>query len=179
MTMATTFQSKKKAKYVGKAVTISARISQEDAQFLSQYKVEGAVTPSDKLRAILTQAREQQQRRKDFRGSINLFNEMLEPVDAQIRELEMQHHIHSELITRILEWLPDMMAFVISSESSLDKNAEKQQLEQIEEGAADRMFRLIESVMQMGVTQRCACYNGNAILSRVEPILDLARVISK
>lgn len=177
--MATTFQSKKKAKYVGKAVTISARISQEDAQFLSQYKVEGAVTPSDKLRAILTEAREQHHRRKDFRGSINLFNDILAPVDAQIRELEMQHHIHSELITRILEWLPDVMAFIVSSESGLDKTSEKQQLEHIEEGIADRIFRLIESVMQMGVTQRCACYNTNAILSRLEPVLDLAHVISK
>jgi len=177
--MATTFQTKKKPKLVGKAVTISARISQEDALFLSQYKVEGAVTPSDKLRAIITETRERQQRMKDYRGSINMFQSLLAPVDAEIRELELQHHIHSELITRILEWLPDMMALVIAAETGLNKNTKKEQLEDIEEGIADRVFRLIESVMQMGVTQRCPCYNSNAISKRVDPILDLVRVISK
>ena len=123
--MATTFQTKKKSKLVGKAVTISARISQEDALFLSQYKGEGAVTPSDKLRAIITEARERQQRMKDFRGSIDMFQNLLAPVDAEIRELELHHHIHSELITRILEWLPDMMAFIIASETKLNKNTKK------------------------------------------------------
>jgi hypothetical protein len=177
--MATTFQSKKKAKPMGKAVTISARISQEDAQFLSQYKVEGAITPSDKLRAIITETRERQHRLKDYRGSINMFQSLLAPVDAEIRELELQHQTHSELITRILEWLPDMMAFIIASETKLNKNTKKAELEKIEEGIADRVFRLIESVMQMGVTQRCPCYDSKAISSRVEPVLDLARVISK
>jgi len=33
--------------------------------------------------------------------------------------------------------------------------------------------------MQMGVTQRSPCYDSNAILSRIEPVLDLAHVIKK
>ena len=169
----------KKSKTAGKAVTISARISQEDALFLSQYKVQGALTPSDKLRAIITETRQRQQRLQGYRGSIDMFRDLLAPVDVQIRELELRHHIHSELLARVFEWLPDMMAFVVTSDAELDEHTEKEKLEEIEENLADRVFRLIESVMQMGVTQRCPCYNSKAISNRVEPVLDLARVISK
>ncbi len=172
------FQTDKDSKPIGKTVTISARISREDALFLSQYEAEGAVTPSDKLRAIIADAREWHSKSKDYRGSISVFQNMLAPVDADIRELELRHHIHSELLTRILEWLPDMMAVIIASETKLNKSGEKGQLEEIEEGVADRVFRLIESIMQMGITQRCPCYNSNTISRRIDPVLDLARIIS-
>lgn len=174
-----TSQTRKTSKSQGKAVTISARIAQEDAEFLAGYKVSGAVTPSDKLRAILAEARARQQRMKDFRGSIDLFQEMLAPVTAQIRERELQNNIHSELITRMLEWLPDIMAYVQASEAKLNQNTDKQVLIDIETAVADRVFRLIESVMQMGVTRRCPCYNSKAVSSRMEPILDIAKVISQ
>lgn len=177
--MASSFQTKKKQKYVGKAVTVSARISQDDALFLSQLKIQDAITPSDKLRAIITDARQRKKRLKDYRGSIDMFQGMLVPVSSEIRELELQHNIHSELITRVLEWLPDMMAYMIVSETGLRKSTDKEQLEHIEEGAADRVFRLIESVMQLGVTQRSPCYQPSTISDRLDPVLDLARVISK
>lgn len=173
-----TSQTRKTAKATGKAVTISARIAQEDAEFLAGYKVPGAVTPSDKLRAILAEARAHQQRKKDFRGSIDLFQEMLAPVTAQIREQELQNNIHSELVIRMLEWLPDTMAYVLASETRLNDNSDKQVLGEIETALADRVFRLFESVMQMGVTRRCPCYDSNAVASRMEPILDIARLIS-
>ena len=174
-----TLETSKTTKSPGKAITISARIAQEDAEFLAKYKVSGAVTPSDKLRAILAEARGRHQRLKDFRGSIDMFQEMLAPVTAQIRELELKNHMHSELITRILEWLPDMMAYVVASEARLNQSTDKQGLMDIEEALADRVFRLIESVMQMGITRRCPCYKSNAISSRMEPILDIAQVISR
>ena len=177
--MATVSQSRKSTKAVGKAINISARISQADAEFLAQYKVSDAVTPSDKLRAILAEVRERHHRLKDFRGSIDMFREQLAPVDAQIRELELEHHIHSELLTRVFEWLPDMMAFIVAFETRLHKKMEKQGLLEMEEAVADRIFRLMESVMQMGVTKRCPCYDSSAISTRIEPILDIARVISK
>lgn len=177
--MTASVQTKKKAKPIGKAVTVSARISQDDALFLTKLKIQDAITPSDKLRALITEARERQTRLKDYRGSIDMFQDLLTPIGSELRELELQQNIHSELITRILEWLPDMMAFVIASETRQDKSEAKERLEQIEEGVADRVFRLIESVLQLGVTQRSPCYKPNTISNRVDPVLDLARVISK
>jgi len=160
-----------------KMVTIGARVPHEDAEFISQLKIDGATTPSDKVRAIIAEARRRHQGSHDYNVCFDLANNMLSAFTAKTRQLEMEHNIHSEMVTRTLDWLPDMMAYVMSSNQKLaDSNAEA--LSSVEQGVADRVFRLMESVMQMGVTQRCPCYNKNAVLDRIEPVLDLARVIT-
>jgi hypothetical protein len=161
-----------------KMVTIGARVPQEDAEFIAQLKIEGATTPSDKVRAIIAEARRRQQGSHDYQVSFDMTSSMLASVTAKTRQLEMEHSIHSEIVMRTLEWLPDMMAYVLSSNQKLvDGNAKA--LTSVEQGIADRVFRLMESVLQMGVTQRCPCYNKNAVMNRVEPVLDLARVIER
>jgi hypothetical protein len=52
-----------------------------------------------------------------------------------------------------------------------------EKLHLLEQGLADRVFGLIESVLQMGITKRCPCYDTDTISQRVEPILELAQVI--
>ncbi|MDH5178680.1 MAG: hypothetical protein OEZ39_08910 [Gammaproteobacteria bacterium] len=177
--MASASKGGSKGKQTGKAVNISARISEEDAQFLNQLKLPDAVTPSDKLRAIIADARERRQRRKDYRSSFDMLQGMLSPFGTKMRELEMQHNVHSEVVSRALEWLPDMMAFLIVSESHLHKESDREQMEHIEDGIADRLFRLMGSVMQLGISERCPCYATDVVYKRLDPVLDLARVISK
>lgn len=161
-----------------KMVTIGARVPQQDAEFISQLKVEGATTPSDKVRAIIAEARRRHQGSHDYSVCFDLANNMLATFTTRTRQMEMEHSVHSEMVTRTLEWLPDMMAYIMSSSDKLtEHNAEE--LSNVEQGIADRVFRLMESVLQMGVTQRCPCYNKNAVLDRIEPVLDLARVIER
>ena len=160
-----------------KTIPISARVSHEDAEFISQLQINGATTPSDKLRAIIAEARRQRSRSKDYRGCFQMIQELLMPVIETIRQVELDNHEHSELITRSIEWLPDALAYIVSSapQTSDDNSAEK--IHRLEQGLADRVFGLIESVLQMGVTKRCPCYDTDTIAQRVEPILELAQVI--
>lgn len=161
---------------MSKSVTISARVSEEDAEFISQLKIDGAITPSDKVRAIIADTRRQTESRQDYPGCMAIMQSFVGPAGSRLRELEAEHRIHSELITRTLDWLPDAMAFAVTS-GTVERNATSQ-LEALESGLADRIFRLMESVLQMGVTPRCSCYDSGAIRARVEPILDLVRVIN-
>jgi len=160
-----------------KTVTISARIPREDAEFISQLQVGGATTPSDKLRAIIDAARRRQMGAQDYRGCMAMMQDLIGPVSTYAREQEHICQVHSELVTRVLDWLPDTMAFTVASMSPAGEGSDADSLQAMEDGIADRVFRLMESVLQMGVTQRCPCYNPRAIQSRVGPILDLARVI--
>ena len=98
---------------VEKTVTLSARIPQEDAVFISQLKINGAKTPSDKLRAILGEARRRHESLHDYRGCMEMVQGLITPVSAQTRALELNERIHSELVSRVFEWLPDMMAFIM------------------------------------------------------------------
>lgn len=157
-------------------VTIGARVPQEDAEFISQLRIEGATTPSDKVRAIIAEARRRHQGSHEYGACFDLTKSMLATFTSRTRQLEMEQSIHSEVVTRTLEWLPDMMAYIMSSSEKLAASS-VEELSSIEQGVADRVFRLIESVLQMGVTKRCPCYNKNAVLDRIEPVLDLVRVI--
>jgi hypothetical protein len=158
-------------------VPISARIAHKDAEFLSQIKVPGAKTPSDKLRAILSDARRRSAREKDYRGTFQHLQEILGPVVEQIRQAELTHGIHSELVTRTLDWLPDAVAYLVAGIGENDSVPKEEQLFRLEQGLGDRLFGLMESILHMGITKSCPCYDGGTVLSRIDPILQLAHII--
>jgi hypothetical protein len=72
-----------------------------------------------------------------------------------------------------------MTAYLLSTFTRSDHDINERDLLDLEKGITDRIFRLIESVMQMGVTQQCPCYNPSAINQRIAPVLELAQVIAK
>ncbi len=161
-----------------KQVTISARISHEDAEFISQMEINGAQTPSDKLRAIIADTRRRNSRVWDYAGSLQMIQEMILPIIQEIRKKEVENQVHSEVITRLAEWLPDALAFLISSISQTKNKDDQQMLLHLEQGLVERAIRLMESFLQMGVTSCCPCYKPDAIQQRITPILDLCDIIS-
>lgn len=161
-----------------KQVTISARISAEDAEFISRLTIDDAKTPSDKLRAIIAKAKEHNTRQKDYAGSLSDIQELIQPVVREIRKTEVENQIHSELLVRLAEWIPDTVAFLISS--ILEKNEPKtnEEMIQIEQGVADRLVRLMESVLQLAITGRCACYDPEIMNQNIDSILELCQIIT-
>ncbi len=159
-----------------RTVPISARISQEDAEFLSQLTIAQAITPSDKLRAIISEARERHAVAKDYRGCYQTMQGWVQPAQEKIRQAELDNHIHSELVQRTAEWLPDTVAYLVSVMGD-DEEITREQLKQLEAGLADRVFRLVESVLQLGITQRGPCYDPSIVAKRLGPALELSSVI--
>jgi hypothetical protein len=161
-----------------KQVTISARISHEDAEFLSQLEINGAKTPSDRLRAIISEHRRRSGMKLDYPGSLQMISEMILPKNQEIRKKELEHQVHSEVITRLAEWLPDAMAFFISAVPQTNTKDDQQILNDLELGLVERLFRLIESFLQLAVSSRCPCYQPDVIKERLTPVLDLCDIIS-
>ena len=157
-------------------VAIGARVPQVDAEFISQLKIDGAATPSDKVRVIIADARRRHQGSNNYDACLEQVNGLLATTNRMLRHAELEAKNHSELLARTLDWLPDMMAYLLSSKKKLEEGDPDEMLS-LEEDVADRVFRLIESILQMGVTRHCTCYDKNLISERVQPILDLARVI--
>jgi hypothetical protein len=160
-----------------KQVTISARISTEDAEFISRLTIDDAKTPSDKLRAIIAQTKERNTRKRDYAGALCDLQELIHPVVKEIRKTEVKNQIHSELLIRLVEWIPDTAAFLISSilETGDAKTTEKMLL--IEQGAADRLVRLMESILQLAVTGPCACYDPQIMDRKLDSVLELCQII--
>jgi hypothetical protein len=162
-----------------KSITISARIAHEDAEFLSQLKINGAATPSDKLRALITEARKRKEQPRDYGGCLAMIQEMLAPVVTRVRQAELAEKAHSELLTRTFEWLPEMVAYLLAAPPAEGASWPIEQLAEYEQGLADRLFRLVTALLQLGVTPECPCYCGDAVARRMAPVLDLADVIAK
>lgn len=163
-----------------KQVTISARISHEDAAFISRLSIDDAKTPSDKLRAIISDARQRSDRKQDYAGCLHTIQEMIQPALKQIRKTEVENQIHSELIIRLAEWIPDVAAFLVSSISKIDEfkaNEKKEKMLQFEQGAAERLIRLMESVLQLAITKQCACYDPDIVQRKIGPVLELCNII--
>ena len=166
-------------KSMAKSVQISFRISHDAAEFLSGLKVEGAKTPSDKMRAILEEYRKKHSQLKEFIGCFKFLQEQLAPVTEIIRKAEVDHKKHSEVLARTLDWLPDFFAFLVSSVFANPEGLNEENIKEVEQGVADRVFRIIESYLQMGITEKCPCYDPDLINEQIKPVLELMEIISR
>ncbi len=160
-------------------IQIGVRIPQEDAAFIAALNIENASTPSDKLRAIIAQARKREQGIQNYKETLVYIDELLLPVRNQVREFELQQKIHSELVTRTLDWLGEILSFCLISRTDLELSPDRELLENFEQQLSARLFRILEAVLQMGVTKQSPCYNPDLVADNLQQILDIADVIIK
>ena len=161
-----------------KTIPMSVRVSDRDAEFIAALSIEGATTPSDKLRAIITQARRRTEGLEDYASCLGILEETVAPSTRRLRKAELEERRHSELVKAVGEWMPEAQAFLMSSlpaESAIDADS----LERLEAGLADRVFTLIENILRMGVTQKAPCYDPEAVAQRLGPVLELAALIAR
>lgn len=161
-----------------KTVPVSVRLSHEDAEFISGLKINGANTPSDKLRAIIGEKRRKSLEAIDYQGCFQEIFRYMEPALETIRKMEIEEGVHSEIVTRSFEWFPDLIAYLVSTISVEPGEKEGTDLNELERGLADRIFRVMESVLQMGTTKWFHCYDPQTMATRSEPVLDLAGLIT-
>ncbi|MDA0782505.1 MAG: hypothetical protein O2970_10380 [Proteobacteria bacterium] len=156
------------------AIPFSVRLPQEDAEFIANMEIKGAKTPSDKIRAIIAKAREEEKEDKDYKNILRKAQEMFIPALDKLREEELKKGEHSELTGIVSECLVETCAFFISA---LSENKKGTNLNNLEKGVADRIFTLFERVMRMGVTAQAPCYNKVIIKEHLAPVLELAGII--
>ena len=160
----------------GKTVPISVRLTPEDAAFIAQLNVEGAHTPSEKMRAIVVDARQRKLGTEGYPESLKLAQEMLAPTLRIIRTAELEYGMHSELISRLGEWIPEAYAYLVASNGP-DTKLDAEALKEIERALAQRVFVLVQSVLQMAVTRSSPVYDAHVVSEGVQPALELAQVI--
>lgn len=156
-----------------RSVQISARIPAEDAAFLAGLSLEGAVTPSDKLRTIITAARRQHEGYGDYAGSLQWLRDVLKPALARVAQSEHEQGMSSELLSILSAQLPPLLASLMASRPQT-----ADELRQLEASLAQRSLQLLESVLRLGVTRRAACYDPELIQKQLPSILELAGIIA-
>ena len=157
--------------------TLSARIPTEDIEWLASLDIQGAVSPSDKLRALIAQMRRQYEGTLDYERSLSWLRDLVAPFVTGIRAFEHNNRMHSEVLTLAAEWLPQVMATLLS-ERSLPKDAKKRAID-VEEIVVQRCFQLLASIMRLAVTRDAACYSPAVIDKHVSTVLEIAGIVTQ
>lgn len=160
-----------------KSIPMSVRLSEDEAAFLARLDIAGATTPSDKLRAIISETRKRMDGVEDFSDCAELFRDMLSPTARRIREANKATNMRSELFDRFLEWLPEVAAYFITTLP--EENVGKDALRKLESGLADRITAFLEGFLRMGVTSQAPCYDEALVTKRLKMILELAEIAKK
>ena len=154
-------------------IPISVRISQEDADFIAELKIEGANTPSEKIRELLTQARLAHSQTHDYGTALVAQEQFFQVARRDVLHAEKEWGIHSHIVARLFEQLPD---FAATLAADLPENAQAADLKRYECELMRRIVRLTDSILQLAVTGKGAAYD-DTVLRQLENTFKLAKSV--
>jgi len=160
-----------------KSIPISVRLNDDDVEFLASYEVQGARTPSDKLREILRAAREREKGIQDVAACEDLLRSMVRPAERGLRQLQRETGIRSDFVIKLYERLPEMFAELIAAAPGSEGGPE--QLKRFEETLSAELFSLIEEIFDLGLTTQSRTYDPDLMDRRLAPILEIARLLEQ
>ena len=156
--------------------TISIRIPDEDFQWLLSWEEAGARTPSEKLRALLSRVRQQETGLTDPELCSAWLRGLAQPFTDSISAQERKHKKHSDLISAVAEFTPQIMATLLSSR--LTGEQANQMAVEIEAVLAQQCFRLLTQVLRTAITSTPATYDKKVLDHYIPDIIELAQIIS-
>lgn len=163
---------------MSKTVPLSVRISEADAAFIARLSMPDAVTPSEKIRGLIAEARQRHQAASSPREGVAFLRGTLEPQRQRIRALEEKLGTHSEVVARIGEWLPEFLAHFLGAPLSKDEESEEA-LRVLERSLVVKLLSLMEGVLRLAVTSREPCYDPRVISSHLEVVTELVKMIER
>ncbi len=156
-------------------IPVSVRISQEDADFIASLQIEGANTPSEKIRELLKQARLAHTQAQDYTSALNTMERFLHTAKHRILYAEQAQGIHSTVLARLFELLPDLLATVVAD---VDEPMSADDLVAYEEKVMWRIVRLTDAMLQLAVIGKGAAYD-DEVLQQLDNTLKLAQVVAQ
>jgi len=162
---------------MAKTIPISVRVSHEDAAFIANLQIDDALTPSDKIRSIIKEAKKQSERTVNYEGCLKIARDTLKELTQKIKASEMEQKQHSELVNAFTDWVGESFAYMAAAKNEIDE--EKIELKELEEGISQRVFRLFEVVARLGVTSKAPCYDDAIITKGFVPLVELIDLINQ
>lgn len=154
-----------------KSVPFSVRLSAEDAEFIASLNISGSVTPSDKIRHIISEARLRKDVGHNFTEVLKAVQDDLRPSMNNLRSLEREHEIESELLHYFADWLCESQAeFIAGPDGEHD-------LVKFEARIAQRVIKLTEYVLRLAITEDAPCFSPDLMTDVTRRIVELSRLI--
>ncbi|MDR1277063.1 MAG: hypothetical protein LBL72_11915 [Candidatus Accumulibacter sp.] len=160
--------------------TVGVRFPVSDIEWLASLSMKDALTPSDKIRAIVAEARQRNEGSGDYDTELFWLRDLLAPATALINGREFRSGMHSELVSLVVEWVPQTLALIFSlgTQGYEDAAGDADALEKLEAQLAQCAFQLCEALLRLGVGSSAPCYDPGIIRSRLPRIVELVEVVS-
>ncbi len=157
--------------------TVTLRLDEDDLNFLAQIEMPGAANLSEKIRGLLSEARAQREGRHDYSAAHDYARRLFASPERALNEAGVKSAMRSELVHRLLSWLPETTAYMLSSSSiaDVDDSHREQSLRRIEQGVGERVMSLVDSVQQMAQAGFPGCHDPQSLTNRSQSALDLQR----
>lgn len=137
--------------------TVSVRIPEDDLAWLSSLQLQGASSPSDKIRALIADAQRRATGENDFVSCVALLREQVRPLLEATQAYEHATHSHSEIVTLLATQMPELMASLITALPDGKRVAEVAR--EIEARLTAKAMRMLLGLLRLAVTQRPPTYD--------------------
>lgn len=153
--------------------TITLRLDEDDLTYLAGIDVPGASNLSEKIRGLLAEARAQREGLGDFGAAYDFSRRLFGQPERCLRDAEVREQVRSELIARVLAWLPETSAFVLSGACA---DGTREGLKRFEQGLGERSLGLVDSVLQLAQAGFPGCYAPKVLAARAQSALNTTAI---
>lgn len=161
--------------------TVTLRLDEDDLTYLAGLEMPGAANLSEKIRTLLADARAQRDGLGDFGAAYDFTRRLFAAPERCIRDAEVRTQVRSELIARVLAWLPDTAAFVLSGACPRPDPRRKddaEHLRRLEHGLGERVLALVDSMLQLAHAGFPGCYDPGILAQRSRSAVSMSASVA-
>lgn len=140
----------------GKSSPTTVRLTDAEQTFLSELKVPGATSISDKIRVLIADRKRQDEAGRNYVSALALADSLLDPMKNAVRALENEHQMHSQLVRRVLELVPDILASLLVE--GVTPESDGDDLKLMEQKLATQLLRVLDAMLQIYMGRESALY---------------------
>ena len=149
----------------------------EDVAFLARLEIDGTVTASDKIRALIRQARGRADGAGSFGQALAISHDELAPALHGLRLLEQEAGIHSEVAVGLMSIAEEHLALALAA----PRPGESRPAEALithEARLVDCAARMAGLLLRWGVTKSAPAYDKAVVTRHLHALMDLINLIS-
>jgi hypothetical protein len=162
---------------VGLNKPLSVRLADEDAVFLAALRIDDAITASDKVRALIRQARGRAATPAGYSGALSTSRETLAGSAQAVRQAEDQAGIHSGVVLTLLSEAEELLALALAAPEET-RSADPQDLARYESRLVERAARIAEHLLRWSVTPTAPAYDPPVVSRRIAALADLIALVA-
>ena len=141
-----------------KTVPLSVRISHEDSEFISKLNIEGATTPSDKIRAIISEKKKLELEGEEHSEVLDRIEQLLRPVSRNLKQVQFEQNIYSQSIEPTKDTLIDLLVYFLTEGGKVNDH---ESLVNFEDHLSEQVFRMFEASLQAKTLARLSSEKRN------------------